>query len=364
MTNYTTIYALPSPPLGDAPNVPSDISALATATETALTTVSNTVGVNNLLVNGQYAIDQRAVSPATVSAASTGWISDRWKGTSGTGATNIFTKTAITAGSFAGAPQYKMAWNRSVAGSATSYMHQRIEGVRVAAGQSLTISFNAAVASSTSDITATVVQCFGTGGSPSSDVTTNGATTVTVDTSTSTRHSITISVPSISGKTLGSNGDDYLEIRINRASGTGTGTIDFWNMQAVIGTVAPGYVARPYQQELALCQRFYQVIDGSAGASNGLLTGMFATTAIMVASYVHPVPMRKVPTVSVSSLSHWKPWDGVATAVVLSAIANTTGTTGMATLLLTTGTSPYAAGRGGVLTTVDTGARIYFDAEL
>jgi len=148
---------------------------------------------------------------------------------------------------------------------------------------------------------------------------------------------------------------------------TGTASTNDWveiaGAQLTAGKMA-AWERLPIAQQLARCQRFCQVIDGSIAGSNGVLTGMFATTAIMIANYVHPVPMRIVPAVTTSSLSHWKPWDGVATAVVLSAIANTAGTTSMATLLLTTGTAPYAAGRGGVLTTVDAGARIYFNSRL
>jgi hypothetical protein len=258
MTTYSSTYALPSPGLADAPNAPAQFAALTAATETALNTVRDATGVNNLLINSRFEVDQRVASPATVTGASTGWVVDRWKCTSGTGATNVLTRTAISTGSFAGAPRYKMAWNRSVAGSSTSYLHQRIEDVRNGAGKSVTVTFNAAVSSGTSDVTVSLVQCFGTGGSPSSDVTTVGATTITVTTSTSTRHTVTISCPSISGKTIGSNEDSYLEVRINRASATGTGTVDLWDPQCVIGATAPTYVARNPQQELALCQRYYE----------------------------------------------------------------------------------------------------------
>lgn len=290
MTTYTSTYALPSPGLADAPNAPAQFAALTAATETALNTVRDATGVNNLLINSRFEVDQRAASPATVTGASTGWISDRWKCTSGTGATNVLTRTAISTGSFAGAPRYKMAWNRSVAGSSTSYIHQRIEDVRNGAGESVTVAFNAAVSSGTSDITVSLTQCFGTGGSPSSDVTTVGATTITVTTSTSTRHTVTISCPSISGKTIGSNEDSYLEVRINRASATGTGTVDLWDPQCVIGATAPTYVARPPQQELALCQRYYYAVAAHD------VTAVSVGTTIASGFVYFPVSMRAIPT--------------------------------------------------------------------
>ena len=38
-------------------------------------TVRDATGVNNLLINSRFEVDQRAASPATVTGASTGWIS-------------------------------------------------------------------------------------------------------------------------------------------------------------------------------------------------------------------------------------------------------------------------------------------------
>ncbi len=324
MTTYTTIYALPSPALADAPNVPADIGALATATETALNTVRDSTGVNNWLINSQFKVDQRAASPATVTGASTGWISDRWKCTSGTGATNVLTRTAITAGSFAGAPKYKMAWNRSVAGSSTSFIHQRIEDVRFGSGKSVTVAFNAAVSSGTSDITVSLVQCFGTGGSPSADVTTVGATTITVTTSTSTRHTVTISCPSISGKTIGSNEDSYLEVRINRASATGTGTVDLWEPQCVIGSTAPTYVARNPQQELALCQRYYYQL-GPYGASR-MMAPIGMAVATTIGRFTLPIPpMRDTPTVTFSSGTDFRINGGSDTSAAVQGSGSTPG---------------------------------------
>lgn len=361
MTTYTSTYALPSPGLADAPNAPAQFAALTAATETALNTVRDATGVNNLLINSRFEVDQRAASPATVTGASTGWISDRWKCTSGTGATNVLTRTAISTGSFAGAPRYKMAWNRSVAGSSTSYVHQRIEDVRNGAGKSVTVAFNAAVSSGTSDITVSLTQCFGTGGSPSSDVTTVGATTITVTTSTSTRHTVTISCPSISGKTIGSNEDSYLEVRINRASATGTGTVDLWDPQCVIGSTAPTYVARNPQQELALCQRYYYQVNGSGTDTDVGIMGMIFGTTGGTFTWRHPVEMRAAPTPTVDAASSWKVFDGsLQTGTVFTAGTCTSGS-GAFNLTVASG---LTIGRGAKLVCASTSARVYVSAEL
>ena len=362
MTTYTSTYALPSPGLADAPNAPAQFAALTAATETALNTVRDSTGVNNLLINSRFEVDQRVASPATVTGASTGWVVDRWKCTSGTGATNVVTRTAISTGSFAGAPRYKLAWNRSTAGSSTSYLHQRIEDVRNGAGKSVTVTFNAAVSSGTSDVTVSLVQCFGTGGSPSSDVTTVGATTITVTTSTSTRHTVTISCPSISGKTIGSNEDSYLEVRINRASATGTGTVDLWDPQCVIGSTAPTYVARNPQQELALCQRYYWQW-GPFQTGTAVMNGHCWSTTQMIGVLNFPQPMRTTPTVTFSANNDFTIASGGTAFTSTLMAATTTYPTGVRVDITSSG---LTAGRGSWLenTADPTNAAIYATAEL
>jgi hypothetical protein len=324
MVSYTPTYALPYPQLSDAPNGPSDLGDLAAAVEVSLGAVSDGGGVNNLLINAQFTVDQRAASPATVTTGATDWCSDRWKVTSGTGATNVCTRTAIAVGSFAGAPQYKMAWNRSVAGSTDSFIHQRVENVRTGSGQTVTVAFNAAVASGTSAVTVAVVQNFGTTGSPSTAVTTAGATTVTVDTSTTTRHTVAVAVPTISGKTLGTDLNDYLEVRLVRASGTGTGTVDVWNVQAVIGTTVPGFVARREAEELALCQRYHWQY-GPTGTTDNVST-MFCISAVAgSAIFSLPVEMRELPTGTISAASGWRVASVTPTSVSVTPSATNSG---------------------------------------
>lgn len=299
MTNYTSTYALPSPSLSEAPNVPADIAALAAGTETALGNVA-ALPTANLLINGEFDVNQLGASPYTFTSSQSGYTVDMWRCSSGSGATNVITQTAIATGSFADAPRYKLAWNRSVAGSANSFIEQRIEDVRTNAGKDITVSFNAAVASGTADITVSVVQNFGTGGSPSSETSPVVSATITVDTSTSTRRVATLAVPSISGKTVGSDANSYLSVRINRASGAGTGTVDFWDVQAIQGAVDRPVMRRPKQQTLTLCQH-YLVQFGPYGAPVAI--GAIVANGATGGSGLLPLPtsMRIVPTVTVSA---------------------------------------------------------------
>ena len=92
---------------------------------------------------------------------------------------------------------------------AGTILSQRIEDVRTFAGQTITVSFYAK-ADAVKNINIELRQDFGTGGSPSSQI---AATTQKFALSTTwTKYTKTFSVASISGKTLGTNGNDYLRL--------------------------------------------------------------------------------------------------------------------------------------------------------
>jgi hypothetical protein len=107
-------------------------------------------------------------------------------------------------------------------------------------------------------------------------------------------------VPSLSGKTLGSNGDDNTVLRFSFTSGANgnaaagnigvqSGTINLWGVQLEIGSVATPLEKPDPRYDLANCQRFFQT-GGYSFASYG--------TTGMSPSYTgpFPVPFRAAPT--------------------------------------------------------------------
>ena len=289
----TTRYGVTYPELSAVPNAPSQMQTMANTIDTALgTAVDNvaglTAGRTDQLMNGNFLINQRAASSYTASAASGKYTVDRWYLSSGTGASNTVTPTAETLGTYADHDRYYLEWDRTTAGSADSYLEQRIEGVRTGNGTSITVAILADVASSTANLKVEVVQNFGTGGSPSTAVTTT-STALTISTSNTAQYK-TISIPSISGKTIGSNGDDYVAIRLTRESGYGTGKIRLHRVGATLGTAQVWPDKRPKQQELALCQRYY-----FAPAIYEYVGGVWSTTQIVM-HVRFPVTMRTTPT--------------------------------------------------------------------
>jgi hypothetical protein len=146
-------------------------------------------------------------------------------------------------------------------------IRQSIEDVRTFAGSTITVSFWAKAASGTPKMTVELNQTFGSGGSPSAEVN-NYAGQVTLTTSWA-RYAVTIAVPSISGKTIGTTANtSSLQLDLWTSSGTtyntrsGTlgiqnNTFDIWGVQVEEGSVATAFERRPLQQELAMCQRYF-----------------------------------------------------------------------------------------------------------
>jgi hypothetical protein len=261
-------------------------------------------GFRNAIINGNFDIWQRGTS---FTASNYGV--DRWRNNIGGSSTCTMSRQAFTLGQtdVPGEPTYfcRMAVT-SVANSASFItLQQRIEGVRTFAGQTVTVSFWAK-ADASKPIAVELGQNFGTGGSPSSGVTSIGTTKVTLSTSWQ-KVTVTANVPSISGKTLGTNTDDFLQINIwfdagsdynarTDSLGQRSGTFDIAQVQIEPGTVATPFERRPIGQELALCQRYYARSGPGRNIHlsdyNGTNPGRF------VADPQWPVRMRATPSVT------------------------------------------------------------------
>ena len=199
--------------------------------------VSPYVAGKNKIINGDFGIWQRGTS-FTPAAAIGVYTTDRWNvSRDGSGATvtisqQTFTPGAAPVAGYEGTFFYRQA--QSVAGSGGTYnqVQQRIENVQTFAGQTVTLSFWARVASGTLSISNYFEQNFGSGGS--SSVFTNASTANTITTSWQ-RFTQTISYPSISGKTIGTS--SYFTVGFGIPTNT-TFTLDIWGVQLEAGSVA------------------------------------------------------------------------------------------------------------------------------
>jgi hypothetical protein len=256
----------------------------------------------NKLINGDFRINQRALTSNTTD----GFGFDRWK-LNQSGGTTTYSAQTFTAGAAPVAGYEATNYARLLTSGQSAAGHyalltQDIESVRTFAGQTVTISFWAQAGSGTPKIAVELDQQFGSGGS--SRVTTY-AGQVTLSTSWA-RYSVTVAVPSISGKTVGT-ASDFLSVVLWVSAGstfnarTGSlgiqnNTFNIWGVQAENGSVATAFqtATGTIQGELAACQRYYYRTIPTAAARVGAGVCMSATQAQIGVAY--PVQMRIAPT--------------------------------------------------------------------
>jgi len=234
-------------------------------------------GFRNKIINGDFGINQRGFTSSTTSGT---YGFDRWLFFAA-GGTVTYSTQSFTVGSPAATGYEAVKFARLVSASQSAsgdfaVLQQRIEDVRTFANSTVTVSFFAKAASGTPKVTVELSQIFGTGGSPSADVD-NYVGQVTLSTSWA-RYSVTINVPNINGKTMGTNSDSALNVNLWTSAGSSfnarlntlgiqNNTFDFWGVQVERGSVATPFEQRPVGTELALCQRYYEQVGPITSAS-------------------------------------------------------------------------------------------------
>jgi len=253
----------------------------------------------NKIINGDFNIWQRGTSFTNNSNGA--YNSDRFKQFfDGSGATRIISQQTFTPGDAPAAPyesQYFLRFNQSVAGTLGTFntLTQPIEDVRTLAGNTVTLSYWAKAAATLS-LTIEADQGFGSGGSTTVRTTVVSGQTITTSW---VRYSHTFTLPSVSGKTIGTSSFVNLSFKLPLNT---TFTFDTWGWQLESGSTASAFqtATGTLQGELAACQRYYY--NYLSGASN-LIIGVGAlTNANAVATVVtFPVTMRITPSLVAAS---------------------------------------------------------------
>jgi hypothetical protein len=254
----------------------------------------------NKIINGDFGVWQRGTTLATF-----GYLADRFYGDTNATVTQsrqTFTPGTAPVAGYEGQFFYRMAKS---AGGTYASLQQKIEDVRTFAGQTVTLSFWGKIDAGTLSVGTVFEQNFGSGGS--SAVYTYGSN-VTLTTSW-TRFTTTVAIPSISGKTIGTS--SFLNIYPFNVNTTAAVTFDIWGLQLEAAQTASNFqtATGTKQGELAACQRYYQksyaqgTAPGTASTSAGSnLYVTISATAITNRSSVRlPVTMRTAPTVAIYS---------------------------------------------------------------
>ena len=258
----------------------------------------------NRIINGNFLIWQRGTSFST-----SGYGADRWfNGFNGGTATQSLQSFTIGETLGVNSPYYFL--RQAVSGQTLSGHYattsQRIEYVRTYAGQTITVMGWAKRGSGTGNMVFEAEQFFGTGGSPSAAVSGISSTTVTLG-ATWAPFAVVVNVPSITGKTLGTNNNDFLNLNFwisggsdfnarNNSLGLQTIGVDYWGIHIRVGawTAAdvPLYCQRDPGTEYTLCQRYCSIVYVHAQS---------ASTGFVLTPWYTPVTMRKTPAVTVTA---------------------------------------------------------------
>jgi hypothetical protein len=297
-------------------NIESDVLAslkigqedgLATLTQKKQVTPSQLSNVpnDNYIINGNFDIWQRALTQTTNGYGS----DDRWSN-SNNGSTKTHSRQVFALGetdSFDSPAKY---FSRTVVTSVVGASNfcvkgQRIEGVSTLSGKKATLSFWAK-ADTPKNIAIDFYQNFGTGGTPSTTITGIGSQLIAI-TTTWAKHVVTVDIPSILGKTLGTADTDHLQLNFWFDAGTSyatttsnigqqSGTFDIAQIKLEAGSVCTPFVSRTPEVELAACQRFFET-------GHCYIYALATSNAFVSSPYSYLVQKRKAATLSYTNSS-------------------------------------------------------------
>ena len=272
----------------------------------------------NYIINGNFDIWQRGTSQ-TVSGYGS---ADRWA-FHNSGTTKLVSRQVFTLGQ-AEVGDNPRFYTRNVVTSVAGadnycYMLQKIERVWTLAGKTATLAFWAK-ADSNKNIAIEFSQIFGSGGTPSDLVVGIGTQLVQLTTAW-TRYVITVDIPSITDKTIGTDAADNIQVRFwfdagsnlnerTTSLGQQSGTFDIACVSLVEGDIDIKPIPRSYGEELALCQRYYVTTNandrfyaaGPGVVSNSVIYFQTTMRTPPVATLINTLSTANIQSFDVNSL--------------------------------------------------------------
>ena len=265
----------------------SDVNDITGTINLLGSSVAYTAGKNKI-INGDFSIWQRGTTFTSI--ATNTYSADRWvvnKDKTATITQQTFTAGTAPVSGYEGTYYFRQA----ISGGSYYALIQKIEDVRQLAGQTVTLSYWAKADASVTN-TAGWAQNFGSGGS--SQV--SGYASNNTITTSWQRFTATFSIPSISGKTIGTS--SFFGIQPILIQNATTHTIDIWGMQLEVGSTATAFqtATGTIQGELAACQRYYYRMTPLTTGDSFFGTGFAASSTSGLFVVTFPVTMRKQPT--------------------------------------------------------------------
>jgi hypothetical protein len=340
-----------------------------------LNTVPDVIGGfaagKNKLINADFRINQRAFTSTTTS---TTYGFDRWLmlGVDGTTtySAQTFTAGAAPVAGYEGTNFARLVTTGQTLPSAVSFLSQKIEDVRSLANQTVTVSFWAKAASGTPKIAIELDQQFGSGGS--TRVTTAvGQPTITTSWA---RYSATATVPSISGKTIGTGNSLNTNLFVSAGSdansrtgsmGIQTNTFDIWGVQVEAGSIltpfqtASGSIAG----EIELCRRYFVRYGGNT-ATEYFGTGQAYGAGSAILYLPHRPFMRATPVGTFAAASNFRVYNSTFGGTTTPTAVAAENYSLMGSTIILTGGSGLTAGNAAFVAAGSTSATLDYSAEL
>ena len=225
-------------------------------------------GNRNLIINGDFSISQRSTS--VTGATSSGYATvDRWWHNASGGTQNMSQQSLAVGQTDLPSQFTKFFRFASTSGNNHQGFAQKIENVELLSGTTVTVSFYAKGTNpGAGSVKLAYLQYFGSGGSAQVEA---EAYSITL-TSSWQLFKATISLPSVSGKTIGAGNSTYVYFR-QGASDTSTAawTMDVTGVQV---EVSPTGEATPFEHisfgdQLQKCQRYYETDNPATPTSFG-----------------------------------------------------------------------------------------------
>ena len=259
---------------------------------------TNNFGFKNKIINGNMSIAQRGTS-FSHNGATSRWPVDRFfslmydtgyaSPTGGTVSQVTISTDSVSDGGVQFTEAIRVTPHTS---SKLCYLYQKIEDVRQFSNTTVTFSFYARVNSGTFTPSNGLrfEQSFGSGGSTEVNTFVDWPKAITTSWQ---RFEVTVSLPSISGKTIGTG--NHLNVMFYSNENISTvGWLEITGVQLEIGSVATTFERRPVGIELSLCQRYYTDCGTWFVQGYGYGTGSDGTGSALM----FPTTMRATPTMS------------------------------------------------------------------
>ena len=317
----------------------------------------------NKIINGDFYINQRSFTSTTTSGV---FMFDRWNSFFN-GGTCTFTAQTFTLGTapvagYEGTNFLQVVTSGQTGGNYCGPM-QKIEDVRTFANQTVTLSFWAKANTGTPSIRVLARQFFNS----SADVD-NAFTTVTISNSW-VRYSMTATIQSIAGKTIGT-GSCLQIIMLVSDGGSSLGiqnnTFQIWGVQLEAGSVATAFqtATGTLQGELAACQRYYYRFGSGVGAQIFGSCFVFDSTRC-IATVKLAQTMRTTPTLDTTgTAANYRVYIGASNITSNSVPTLDVGGFGDVATVIFTSASTSTVGYAGYALTNGNNVYLGFSAEL